>query len=118
MITGNPPSSLADWSKALDEHDVVKATGLPLDVILFCVHKGIVHPRQTEGGLLFPESDVLHLKLFRCIMYARHLLHELERCWRKAGDDAIAASKATLATVPQDMLETAEEALNHYRPIA
>lgn len=118
MTTGTPTPSVTDWSQARDEQDVASETKLPLDVIRFCVRKGIVHPRQTEGRLLFPPQDVLHLKLFRCILYARHLSRELERCWRKAGEDAMAESKALGEKFPRRLIDTAEEALRNFHPIA
>lgn len=118
MTTGTSGTSLSDWSKAMDEQAVAEETKLPKDVIRMCARKGIVHPRQVEGRQLFSARDVLLLKLFRCVMYSRFLGRELERCWRKAGDDALSQGNAAMAGFPQDLIDVAEEALRSYRPIA
>jgi hypothetical protein len=116
MTTGDTTAALSDWSMAIDELEVAHQTKLPPDVIRFCIGKGMVHPRQTEGRLLFPERDVLHLKLFRCVLYSRCLARELERCWQRASDQAMAGSRATLQKLPKPWLDNAEEALRQYRP--
>jgi hypothetical protein len=102
----------------MDERAVASETKLPQEVIRFCARRGIVHPRQVEGRQLFTGRDVLHLKLFRCVMYSRFLGRELEKCWRKAGDEAMVPANAAMAGFPKDLLEVAEEALRSYRPIS
>lgn len=118
MTTGTSGTSLSDWSTAMDEQDVAAETKLPQNLIRMCARKGIVHPRQVEGRQLFSGRDVLHLKLFRCVMYSRYLGRELEKCWRKASDDAMAPGAAAMAGFPKDLVEVAEEALRSYRPVA